>query len=171
MSVARSLATGSRAILRDLYCRFPFPGVSKPTFVIGCGRSGTTILGTSLSKHRSVTYLNEPRDLWFSAIPEADIWTSRAMGRRGKLSLTEADVDFTKSKRLSRAFRLETVISRRPVLVEKLPVNSFRLGLIDRIFPDARFIHIFRNGLEVANSIEKESKEGKWFGANAYKWE
>ena len=84
--------------------------------------------------------------------------------------LTEAEVDATKSKQLSRAFRLETILSGRPVLVEKLPINTFRLGFIHHVFPDARFIHIFRNGLEVASSIEKESKKGKWFGANDYKW-
>ncbi|WP_417860784.1 hypothetical protein [Winogradskyella sediminis] len=35
----------------------------EPVFLIGCGRSGTTILGTTLGKHQSITYLNERRDL------------------------------------------------------------------------------------------------------------
>ncbi|MDK2847172.1 MAG: hypothetical protein PWP34_525 [Desulfuromonadales bacterium] len=30
---------------------------------------------------------------------------------------------------------------------------------------DARFIHIYRNGLEVARSIEKASEKGGWFGS------
>ncbi|MBN1225030.1 MAG: sulfotransferase [Candidatus Aminicenantes bacterium] len=42
----------------------------------------------------------------------------------------------------------------KPVLIEKLPINNFRLNLILRIFPDARFIHIYRNGLEVARSMD-----------------
>jgi LPS sulfotransferase NodH len=159
-----------RTLLCEFYSRLPFPGISRPTFIIGCGRSGTTILGTSLSKHRDVTYLNEPRHLWFSAFPETDIWSSNANSRTGKLLLTEADVDSTKSRKLSRLFRLETIMSRRPVLLEKLPINSFRLEFIHHIFPDALFIHLFRNGLEVASSIEKESKKGKWFGADSYKW-
>ena len=170
MSLTRRFAAGSTPIVRALYSKLPFPGVSRPTFIIGCGRSGTTALGTALSKHRDVTYLNEPRDLWAAVIPETDIWTSEANSRSGKLVLTEADVDATRSKQLSRAFRLETILSGRPVLVEKLPINTFRMGLIHQSFPDARFIHIFRNGLEVASSIEKESKKGKWFGANDYKW-
>ena len=169
-SVLLSLAADPRTILRAFYVRLSFPGISNPTFIIGCGRSGTTVLGTSLSKHRNVTYLNEPRHLWFSALPETDIWTSKAHKRTGRLLLTEANADSRKSKKLSRSFRLETIISGRPVLIEKLPINSFRLELIDHIFPDARFIHIFRNGLEVASSIEKESKKGNWFGATSYKW-
>ena len=170
MRLTEALPAAPKTILRQVYSRLPFPGISRPTFIIGCGRSGTTILGTSLSTHRSVTYLNEPRHLWFSAFPETDIWSSKANSRTGKLLLTEADVDSTKSKKLSRLFRLETVISGRPVLLEKLPINSFRLEFIHHIFPDALFIHIFRNGLEVASSIEKESQKGKWFGTNSYKW-
>lgn len=164
------LPAASRTILREFYSRLPFPGISNPTFIIGCGRSGTTVLGTSLSKHRNVTYLNEPRHLWFSAFPETDIWSSKAKSRTGKLLLTETDVDSKKGKKLSRLFRLETLISRRPVLLEKLPINSFRLEFIHHIFPDALFIHIFRNGLEVASSIAKESKRGDWFGADSFKW-
>ena len=34
-----------------------------PVFIIGCGRSGTTILGETLSKHSKIKYLNERRDL------------------------------------------------------------------------------------------------------------
>lgn len=171
MGVAGSLTTRSRAVLGEIYRRLPLPGISRPTFIIGCGRSGTTILGTCLSKHGDITYLNEPRHLWFTAIPEADVWTDKANTRGGKLALTEADVDRTKSAGLSRLFRLETIMSGRPVLVEKLPINSFRLGFLHRAFPDARYIHIFRNGLEVAKSIEKESNRGKWFGSHSYKWD
>jgi Sulfotransferase family len=170
MRLTRRLAAGPQTLFRELYSRLPFPGISNPIFIIGCGRSGTTILGTSLSTHRNVTYLNEPRSLWFSAFPETDIWTSKASVRNGRLSLTEADVDSKKSRKLSRLFRFETIRSRRPVLVEKLPVNTFRLEFIHRIFRDALFIHIFRNGLEVASSIENESNKGNWFGAQSYKW-
>ena len=45
----------------------------QPVFLIGCGRSGTTILGTTIGKHESITYLNERRDLWHQAYPEFDI--------------------------------------------------------------------------------------------------
>lgn len=140
-------------------------------FIIGCGRSGTTALGTALSKHRHVTYLNEPRQLWFSAYPETDIWTSKAHSRNGKLVLTAADADDSKSKKISRLFRFQTIKSGKPVLIEKLPVNTFRLEFVHQVFPDARFIHIYRNGLEVARSIERLSQEGTWFGTKCYKWD
>jgi hypothetical protein len=163
--------TEGPGLLRELYSTLPFPGISRPTFIVGCGRSGTTILGKSLSRHKDVTYLNEPRHLWFSAFPETDIWTSGSDTRHGKLSFRGEDVDTGKGRKLSRLFRFESMIRRRPVLIEKLPINAFRLEFIHRIFPDARFVHIFRNGLEVARSIEKESERGEWFGAHSYKWQ
>ncbi len=170
MDFTRKMTKVVTFLARNIYSNLPFPGISSPIFIIGCGRSGTTILGESLSKHRRITYLNEPRHLWCSAFPETDIWTSKAHSRNGKLFLTEADFDFRKGKKLSRLFRFETIIKRRPVFIEKLPINNFRLNFIQQIFPDARFIHIYRNGLEVARSIGKASEKGKWFGANFYKW-
>jgi hypothetical protein len=144
---------------------------SRPVFILGCGRSGTTVLGNALSLHPRITYLNEPRHLWFKAFPETDIWTEKALARGGKLALTAADADAVKSRKLRRLFHAETVGTSRPVLVEKLPINNFRVGFLDAIFPEARYVHIHRNGLEVARSIEKLSEEGRWFGAGDYKWE
>jgi len=161
---------GPTKVLRFIYSELPSPGITRPIFILGCGRSGTTIFGTALSKHRDICYLNEPRHLWFSAYPETDIWTPNASSRNGRLFLSESDADYKKSNKLSRLFRFETIINRKPVLIEKLPINDFRLQFIYRIFPDARFIHIYRNGLEVARSIEKANKNGDWFGENYYKW-
>jgi len=171
MILPRKLIKVGKKFTQEAYSALPFPGVSSPVFIIGCGRSGTTIFGTALSKHRDITYLNEPHHLWFSAYPETDIWTHKANHREGKLFLTSNDAHPRKRKKLSRLFQFETVVSGKPILVEKLPINNFRLEFIKENFPDARFIHIYRNGLEVARSIEEFSKRGEWFGANSYKWE
>ena len=170
MSLLRKIANIGRDIPGTVYSTLPFQGITRPVFIIGCGRSGTTIFGTALSKHRHVTYLDEPRYLWFSSYPETDIWTSYASSRNGKLVLTAADVDHRKTKKLSRLFRFQTIKSGRPVLIEKLPINNFRLNFIHQMFPDARFIHIYRNGLEVARSIAKLNERTDWFGTDSYKW-
>lgn len=170
-SIRRQLDSAGTSALRELYAALPSPGVAKPVFIIGCGRSGTTILGTALSRHRKVTYLDEPRGLWVSAYPETDIWSVDAPARGGKLWMTGEDADPAKSRKLARLFRFETMRRRRPVLIEKLPINNFRLQFLHEIFPEARFIHIYRNGLEVARSIQRLVDEGHWFGANSYKWD
>lgn len=155
-----------------LYSLIPTPTLSDPVFIIGCGRSGTTILGSSLSKHSKIKYLNEPRKIWFSAFPEADIWSKSAGSRGGKLWLDKNDYRKKKSLRLGRMFKFMLTTSKKEILVEKLPANNFRLELINEIFPDARFIHIYRNGLDVAKSINayNEGNRGNWFGRGSYKW-
>jgi hypothetical protein len=144
--------------------------IKSPVFILGCGRSGTTILGKLLAQHPSVTYLHEHRPLWISAYPETDIWTDRAVTRHGKLAFTESDVNPRKTRALRKLFALELQKSRRPILVEKLPINNFRLPFIRGMFPSCRFIHIWRNGLEVARSIEAMSIQGRWFRPDHYRW-
>ncbi|UZR28182.1 sulfotransferase family protein [Methylococcus mesophilus] len=159
------------SLLGNLYAALPFHGVKRPVFILGFGPSGATILGTSLSSHPDVAYLNEPRALWVSAYPEVDIWSSKAPSRGGKLVLDAADAVYAKSKKLSRLLRIEAIKRGGSVLIEKNPANNFRLAFIRHIFPDARFIHIYRNGLEVATSIAKMIEIGGWHGEDAYKWD
>ena len=45
----------------------PAPETEAPVFLIGCGRSGTTILGERVDRHPPVTYLYEPRAPWAAA--------------------------------------------------------------------------------------------------------
>jgi hypothetical protein len=144
--------------------------IKSPVFILGCGRSGTTVLGNLLAQHPSITYLHERRDLWSSAYPETDIWTEHAVARHGKLVFTESDVSPRKTRALRKLFALELRKSRRPILVEKLPINNFRLPFIRAMFPDCCFIHIWRNGLEVAQSIEAMSIQGRWFRPEQYRW-
>ena len=47
--------------------------VKQPVFILGTGRSGTTILGLILSIHRDVGFLNEPKALWHSVNPADDL--------------------------------------------------------------------------------------------------
>jgi len=170
MSVASTVRHELRTTIDRIAARLPIEGEQRPVFIVGCGRSGTTILGTALSKHSRIVYLNEPRHLWFAAYPQTDIWTARAAARGGRLVLTANDADEQRSKRLRRLFRWAALIARRSVVVEKLPVNSFRLEFIRAIFPNARFVCIYRNGLEVARSIAADAQPKNWFGVNGYKW-
>ena len=85
--------------------------------------------------------------------------------------LTEADEDGTKSAILSGLFKQQLAAQGATTLIEKLPINNFRVWLINAIFPHARYIHIYRNALEVARSIETRCDNGKWFVNNQYKWD
>lgn len=165
-----SLAIPAVRALRAVYARLPAPEIRRPVFILGCGRSGTTILGMVLSKHCKVTYLNERRDIWFSCYPESDVWSDQAEARGGKVRLNADDAQPARSRRLRRLFALETLLQRKPILIEKLPINNFRLPFLLTVFPLARFVHIYRNGAEVARSIENYCSRSEWYGVSNHKW-
>ena len=141
----------------------------RPVFIVGCGRSGTTVLGQLLGGYSDVAYLHEPREIW-SIEPRTDIWSAKASERGGSLRLGADDARPETAARIARAFAAEVRIRGARRLVEKLPVNSFRIGFIDGLLPDALFIHVIRNGLEVARSIGRLAQGGAWFGHGDYKW-
>ncbi len=47
--------------------------VDRPLFILGTGRSGTTVLGKILSMHREVGWLNEPKLMWHAACAHEDL--------------------------------------------------------------------------------------------------
>ena len=49
-----------------------------PVFVVGCGRSGTTLLARMLRCHPAVVDINEARAVWLAADARLDVWSSAA---------------------------------------------------------------------------------------------
>ena len=141
----------------------------RPVFIVGCGRSGTTVLGETMGRHPQLAYLNEPRDIWLYE-PRTDIWSASARARGGRLRLTGDDVRPAVAARIRRAFAAEVRLQRAERLVEKLPINAFRIGWLAGMFPDALFVHLIRNGLEVAASIAGQAERAQWFSFDDYKW-
>ncbi|MEC4986483.1 MAG: sulfotransferase [Oscillatoria sp. PMC 1068.18] len=159
-----------RKIQKKVYQLLPTDKILKrPVFIVGCGRSGTTILGKMLSQHSEIAYFNEPRDIWLCAT-QTDIWTRKAQVRSGKLKLTAADLTPEIASRIKNEFAVRIRLKNGSRLVEKLPINSFRIGFLNALFPDALFIHLLRNGLEVAQSIATLAETKPWFGRKDYKW-
>jgi hypothetical protein len=176
MAGKRPRQTISVAAVKRRACRLACrmgnrPVLDRPVFIVGCGRSGTTALGRVISVHPSVTYLNERMHLWTSAYPVTDLWSAKSRARGGRLELTEADLTPEGTRELIANFHCETVVFGGPRIVEKLPANNFRLPFVDAAMPNARFVHLLRNGLEVARSIAKMSDEGRWYGHGDRKWE
>jgi len=158
-------------LYRKLYKLFPLHHtLNRPIFIIGCGRSGTTILGKVLSQHSHIAYLHEPRHIWCYE-SKTDIWSEKAQLHGGKLKLTASDLKDDAAAQIYRKFSVEVRSQRAQRLVEKLPINSFRISFINRLFPDSLFVHIIRNGIEVAQSIAERAEVQPWFGSGNYKWQ
>jgi len=119
----------------------------KPVIIIGAGRSGTNILRDVITA--SSEYATWPCDeinyIWRHgniSQPTDEFKPEHATPRVKKY--------IRKSfHRFSRRQRAGTTV------VEKTCANSLRVAFVNEIFPDARFIHIIRDGRDVVNSAMK----------------
>jgi len=113
----------------------------RPIIVIGSPRSGTSILSSTLGQHRDVLLLTEPRL----------VWKYGNDGKSDMLSPDDARPDVVRHIRRSFAQSVRDAGKQR--LMEKTPSNALRPGFVDRVFPDARFIHIIRDPVQSVLSI------------------
>ena len=124
-----------------------------PIFIIGCGRSGTTLLGELLAGHPEFSYRYEPYHLWAAVDPITDFLHLYSRGEYHCL-LDASSVTPTARLRFRRLISAPSGLT----LVEKSPHNALRIGYLDALVPGARFIHIVRDGIDAARSIEKVAR-------------
>jgi hypothetical protein len=159
--------------------RIDTPGPIKPILIIGAPGSGTTLLYQTLCSHQDLAYitnnmlraglyrhgrfLGDRRKALFvlqnlihrdpaSTLPhEADIFWMSYFGYYNYM--TENDY----SEEMAAYFRKKILqvqnLWARPRFVNKNLQNSFRVRLLNSIFPDVKFIHIVRDGRAVAFSL------------------
>ncbi|HEX6384565.1 MAG TPA: sulfotransferase [Anaerolineae bacterium] len=122
------------------------PVLKEPIFMIGCPRSGTTISVKLFATHPWLANWSEAGRVWDPAgydDPSADhCWSAD--------SVTDEDV-----RRLHSKFEWYRQFHKKRRFINKHPRNSVRIDYIRKIFPDALFIHVIRDGRAVVNSIVK----------------
>ncbi|NEQ22844.1 MAG: sulfotransferase [Microcoleus sp. SIO2G3] len=156
----------------------PLKKVEQPIFIVGTGRSGTTILGIVLSLHQDVGFLNEPKALWHAIYPHEDLIGSYSCeAAHYRLSAKDVTDEVTQSAHRLFGAYLTAVASKR--VVDKYPELIFRTSFVRTIFPDAKFIFLVRNGWDTCQSITGWSKRfgvqdkdevHDWWGVNYRKW-
>lgn len=163
---------------RKLKSNRQFKAVEKPIFILGIGRSGTTILGIVLSMHRDVGYLNEPKAIWHLIHPMEDVIGSYS-DEKGVYRLNSEDATEDVCHRAERLFSayLSATFSQR--VVDKYPELIFRVDFVQTLFPDAKFIFLVRNGWDTCRSIaawserlgvQVNGKTHDWWGVDSQKW-
>lgn len=146
-----------------------------PVFLIGCGRSGTTILGQLLGRHPAIDHRHEPYAAWAAIDPRTDFlhaYTSTA----GRALLDWGDATARERRRFATILR--PAPGRR--LLEKTPINALRVGYLQALAPGATFVHLVRDGVEVSRSIAAVAANtvryagrgtfNRWWGVEDAKW-
>lgn len=134
----------------------------RPVFFIGCGRSGTTALARYLSKHPELAvYPTEANDLWH---PNLYPWTHATLEVEPYwknprsftiASLSQPNRQFH-DRYLRKVFCAFQFIARKPCFVNKSVMVTFAIDHILELFPDARFIHVLRDGRASALSFARK---------------
>lgn len=141
-------------------------------FLVGCPRSGTTLLQSLLAAHPQI-----------ESFPETHLFVSTGRSLRSKVlrrlgfvspEMHNQLINFLKRigqeqlcsllprhpfllKDYTRAFNeildLLTIRKDKSVWAEKTPAHLHYIGEIKQYFPNARFVHIIRSGQEVVASL------------------
>lgn len=139
-----------------------------PVFVIGSPRSGTTWIQNMLGAHPAVcapqeiglfhSYLSGWKTRWDEELEQ----TARSDRRRRGLPAVLTGDDFRDLLRRTAVEVYRVAAQSKPamtVLLDKEPTNTFHTGLIAELFPEARFVHLLRDGRDVAASLVAAGQE------------
>ena len=162
---------------------FPVPIHERPIFVIGAPRSGTTLLRYVLSSHPRIHIPPESNFIprFLRSRP------GREFGRADAVRVLETMMTYRSFFKDWRGERPDPtgLIERFPDLVpstiidavfseyagqygaerwgDKSPIYTMHVDVIARAFPTAQFIHIIRDGRDVALSMQQTYRGGRFF--------
>ncbi len=125
--------------------------VRRPVFLLGCARSGTSILGEMVDAHPRVTYLYEASAIWNRLCPE-----------RGDHRLSRSDATPEIARRLHEELGGRIADPARDILVEKNPKHTLRVPFLDAVFPDCRIVHLIRDGRDTVASLMFRNRGSQW---------
>lgn len=134
--------------------------VVKPVFIVGCGRSGTTLLFDLLTQHPGLT-----RTTGYPDGEDHEGWVTHGgcvmaglgnvhSGRFGNgingyhtcLHMDETDVTPQSAARMREYYHRDVLKQNRSGrVINKNPHLSNKLRYVLKIFPDAKFIHVIRS--------------------------
>jgi len=173
-----------------------------PIFIIGCPRSGTTVIGNFFQNNSKVLYFNE-FNIWGrnhlianqsfqhkliiklrkgvrKIIPATMFvrkmhWhttqllrTIKIMGEEQSHQLTENDLTQEMIEQVK--YILKRDLSPEKTLVIKTINNSVSIPFIKKLFPNSRFVHVIRDGRDVASSLARGNEGKVWMHTKPPGW-
>jgi hypothetical protein len=160
--------------------------IDRPIIIIGCNRSGTTLLFRNLAEHPFTWSLyDEGQEVYYRHYPIHPQLGDRltepptphvAQAITEELYARAHNKEVFKDRGVLRLLPrklLQQPVSRlykhAPIrLLEKTPANSLRVPFLNALFPDARFLFIVRRAEDVISSL-MEGWEN-WSGTRGQPW-
>jgi hypothetical protein len=141
-------------------------------FIVGVGRSGTTMLRLMLDAHPALTIPPETHfvpalidAIESGATPEQAVETMTAVRQWGDLGIEPAEVlerwrrldGFEPGPALRAFYAIYQERQDKPRWGDKTPIYVKNMRKIEKALPEARFIHVIRDGRDVALSRWKRT--------------
>jgi hypothetical protein len=156
--------------------------IFKPIFIVGCGRSGTTIFNNTLSWHKDLAWISNYSNRLYPAFPASALsckfyrsklakrllgkllprpvegynlwnWCHPVVNSPNDPPLIDIDVSEESLSRCRILVNDHLRFSCKKRFVNKNTRNSRRIRYLNKVFPDALFIHILRDGRAVVASL------------------
>jgi len=132
----------------SLFDRFQGEGdpSSTPIFVLGMPRSGSTLIEQILASHAQIHGAGELNDL--------DAAVNSVLGQGAPYPECIPSLDGAALRKIGQAYlcRLPSSAGGKVRIVDKLPGNLLKIGLIRMILPNARIIHTMRDPIDTCVS-------------------
>lgn len=162
---------------------FPAPGVLPPMpVVVGAPRSGTTLLRLMLDAHpelaippetgflatlaqlahRPGVSREEVAEILTRFPREAPTWPDFGIGQEALREALQKSEPFTAGEGARAFYRLYAARFGKARWGDKTPMYCFHIAEIRALLPEARFVHVIRDGRDVALSLR-----GLWFAPGA----
>jgi hypothetical protein len=148
------------------------PQMANPyLFIVGCPRSGTTLLQRMMNAHARITVTPEshwiPRLIGKPWAETADGIVTRKLVRRliahpkfARLRISREQVRKLAKRQpvsyaslVTRILDLYAEAQGKPLVGDKTPDYVRSIGLLHRLWPSARFVHLIRDGRDVCLSM------------------
>src|SRR5262245_26947383 len=154
-----------------LWYHRPYVSNARPIIVGGCNRSGTTVTRVILDTHSQICCGPETQIFTRGTLPHKDPeFLEKKLAYRFDFSTATVQQMLATSKSHSefvdRFFTAYCQATGKSYWAEKTPHNVFKIGYIFKHFPNARFIHVIRDGRATICSLLTHPRhkfiDGQW---------
>lgn len=150
--VRRKNLEAMRLGLRGAWWRLARPNMPDPVFVVGCSRSGTTVTYETLAAAPGLlSFGYEIPQFWNGLYgPLNNGWDSEA-----------ASAEQARPEHRTAAFRYFYQHLGAGRVLDKTCINTLRIPYLQKLFPEARFVFIHRDGRDNISSMMDGWRQGR----------